>query len=197
MKLVLAGPPRSGKSCLRAGLKEAIKAIPEAAYPFVITACPDGEGAWFHEAAANDPAIAAQCKAAYKSVFTPAFVERIATSVRQCSLPLVLIDIGGIPSVENERICADATHILILSSDPLAFRIWRSFASRVSLQVFAEIDSRYHADADATPVICGDGIARGSIHHLERGEPVDQRSTIQWLAHHLVELTTSERRPIC
>ena len=82
MKVVLAGPPRSGKSCLRQGLKDAVRRIPGAPYPYVITACPDGEGSWFQETVNADPTLAAECKAAYKAKFTPAFVERITTSVR-------------------------------------------------------------------------------------------------------------------
>lgn len=77
-KIVLAGPPRSGKSCLREGLKQAIRAIPGAPYPYVITACPDGEGSWFQETVNGDPELAAACKAAYKAKFTPEFVKRIA-----------------------------------------------------------------------------------------------------------------------
>ena len=55
MKIVLGGPPHSGKSCLREGLKQAIRIIPNAPYPYVITACPDGEGCWHYEAASCDP----------------------------------------------------------------------------------------------------------------------------------------------
>jgi CRISPR-associated protein Csx3 len=75
--------------------------MPEAPYPYVITACPDGEGAWFQETVNVNPGVAAQCKAAYKSKFTPEFVKRIADSVKNCQLPLTLVDIGGIPSEEN------------------------------------------------------------------------------------------------
>ena len=84
-KIVLAGPPRSGKSCLREGLKQALRVMPGAPYPFVITGCPDGEGSWFQETVNHDPDLAAACKAAYKAKFTPEFVERIATSIAICS----------------------------------------------------------------------------------------------------------------
>ena len=51
MKIVLAGPPRSGKSCLREGLKQAIltrqRNNSDIPYPYVITACLDGEGHGF------------------------------------------------------------------------------------------------------------------------------------------------------
>src|SRR3989344_3720798 len=92
-KIAPPGPPRSGKSCMREGLKQALRAIPSAPYPYVITACPDGEGAWFQETVNNDPELAAACKAAYKAKFTPEFVKRISESVQNCSLELTLIDI--------------------------------------------------------------------------------------------------------
>lgn len=64
MKIVLCGPPRSGKSCLRQGLKDAVRSIPGAPYPYVITGCPDGEGAWFQETVNHDPEVATACKVA-------------------------------------------------------------------------------------------------------------------------------------
>lgn len=130
-KIILAGPPRSGKSCLREGLKQAIRAIPGAPYPYVITACPDGEGAWFQETVNHDPELATACKAAYKAKFTPEFVDRVKTSVEKCSLELTLIDIGGITSVENEVICSGATHIVILAGDTSKIPEWREFAKKL------------------------------------------------------------------
>lgn len=91
IRVVLAGPPRSGKSCLREGLKQAVRAIPGAPYPYVITACPDGEGSWFQETVNQDPGLAAACKAAYKAKFTPEFVARISASVSNCQLALTIV----------------------------------------------------------------------------------------------------------
>ncbi len=187
-KIVLAGPPRSGKSCLREGLKQAIRAIPGAPYPYVITACPDGEGSWFQETVERDPAVAAACKAAYKAKFTPEFVERIRASVRNCSLELTLVDIGGITSVENEAICSSATHIVILAGDPSKMPEWREFAKKVGLVVVAEIFSDYHGTEDTVEGVAQDGILRGSVHHLERGEQVATRPMIQRLAEHLLAI---------
>lgn len=62
IKIILGGPPHSGKSYLRYGLKEAIKEINGAPYPYVITACPDGEGSWFHETAGTDQDLAREHK---------------------------------------------------------------------------------------------------------------------------------------
>lgn len=195
-KIVLAGPPRSGKSCLRAGLKEALKRIPGAPYPYVITACPDGEGSWFQETVSQDPDLAAAAKAAYKAKFTPEFVRRVAESVRNCTLPLSLVDIGGIPSEENKQICAAATHaILLAGDDPKTGESWDSrlipwweFCQELGLTVVSVIYSDYHGKEDKFEGIGADGIFRGSIHYLDRKVKVDElreRPTIRALTEFL------------
>jgi CRISPR-associated protein Csx3 len=157
-------------------------------YPYVITACPDGEGAWFQESVNHNPETAAACKAAYKAKFTPEFVERIKTSVEMCSLELTLVDIGGIPSVENEQICSGATHIVILAGDISRIAEWREFARKGGLVVVAEIFSDYHGTEDTVESLSSDNILRGSVHHLERGEPIADRPMIQALAERLLKL---------
>lgn len=191
MKIVLAGPPRSGKSCMREGLKQAIRAIPGAPYPYVITACPDGEGAWFQATVNRDPEFATACKVAYKAKFTPEFVARVSASVRNCALPLTLVDIGGIPSAENEAICASATHAVLLAGDPERLPEWREFCRKVGLAVVAEIHSDYHGTKDVVAGVGDDNVLRGSVHHLERGEPIADRPMIRTLADHLVRLATA------
>lgn len=198
MKVVLAGPPKSGKSCLREGLKQAVRRIPGAPYPYVITACPDGEGAWFQETVNADPELAKQCKASYKSAFTPEFVRRVADSVKNCNLPLTLVDIGGRTSVENEAICASATHAILLAGDSQEqswderLAEWRAFCGKLGLRVIAEIYSDYRGTDDTVPSLGEDGVWRGSVHHLERGEPVHERPTVAALAQLLVRMVTSE-----
>lgn len=199
MKIVLCGPPRSGKSCLREGLKQAIRRIPGAPYPYVITACPDGEGAWFQETVNVDPELAAKCKAAYKSKFTPEFVQRVADSVKNCILPLMLVDIGGIPSVENEAICASATHAILLAGDTPEqswgerLPVWHEFCGKLGLRIIAEIHSDYHGTEDTIPVLGENGVYKGSVHHLERGELVQERPTVKALAEILVRVVAEEK----
>lgn len=193
IKVVLCGPPRSGKSCLRQGLKDAVKALPGAPYPYVITACPDGEGAWFQETVNADPALAAALKADYKSKFTPEFVARISSSVEMCSLPLAIVDIGGIPSAENKKICAAATHAVLLAGDTSRFEEWREFCRALGISVVAEIASDYNGTTDTVPALGADGVWTGSVHHLERGEPVSERPTIRALAEILVALAGNEK----
>lgn len=192
MKVVLCGPPRSGKSCLREGLKQAIRRVPGAPYPYVITACPDGEGSWFQETVNLDPELAAQHKAAYKSNFTPEFVRRVADSVTNCQLPLTLVDIGGIPSKENEAICASATHAILLAGDLSRLPEWYEFCGKLGIKVLAEIQSDYHGTEDTIPALGQDCVYRGSVHHLERGELTQERPTVRFLAELLSRMATAE-----
>lgn len=182
-KIVLSGPPRSGKSCLREGLKQVLTQLGH--YPFVLTACPDGEGAWFQATVERSSVLAAECKSAYKSKFTPEFVARISAAVCTNPLPLQLIDIGGIPSVENEAICSAATHIVILAGDMAKVAEWESFAAKLNLKIIAIIYSDYNGKEDSV-ANNGDGILKGSVHHLERGERIDTRPMVRALAEHIL-----------
>jgi CRISPR-associated protein Csx3 len=198
VKAVLCGPPQSGKSVMREGLKQAIRAVPNAPYPYIITGCPDGEGAWFQATVEANPELAKACKASYKGKFTPEFVQRVAESVANCQLPLTIVDIGGIPSQENKEICKGATHaILLAGNSPKTGEIWSErlipwweFCRELGLTVVAEVFSDYLGAEDEVKGVSPDGILRGSVHHLERGEPVADRLMIKALAQHLVALAS-------
>ena len=195
-KVVLAGPPKSGKSCLREGLKNVLIGLPDAPYPYVITACPDGEGAWFQEAVRHDPESAQAYKDAYKGRFTPEFASLAARWVRECTLPLSLIDVGGKVDDYNRDICRSATHIVILAGDhPESgeswndrMMEWRVFAADLHLTVAAEIESDYDGTTDVIEEIGLDNVLRGSVHYLERGEDVTNRPMIRALAEHILSV---------
>lgn len=191
--IVLEGPPRSGKSVLRQAIKDGIRDLspddnPNEFYPYVITACPDGEGAWFQETVKNDPELAAELKANYKSKFTPEFVDRIAESVERCDLPLVFVDVGGITSEENKQICATATHAIIISSDPTKIAEWESFNRTLGITTIGILESDYYGKTDNVQPEKEDGILRGSVHYLERGEACHQRPMVQAVVKHVMEL---------
>ena len=201
IKVILAGPPHSGKSCLREGLKQAILGFkhenPDVPYPYVITACPDGEGAWFPETMEKYPEIAKACKAAYKGTFTPEFVKLVADHVHHCEQPLTLVDIGGLINAFSYEICKSATHIVLLAgNDPASgeswdvrMEEWRELAKELNLAVVAEIFSDYHGKEDVVEDGCPINILRGSVHHLERGERLETRPMVQALARHILALT--------
>ena len=200
MKIVLAGPPRSGKSCLREGLKQAILELrrnnSDIPYPYVITACPDSEGAWFQETMEKYPDVAKACKDAYKGKFTPEFVNLVAMHVLNCNQPLTLVDIGGRIDDYNRAICKSATHIVILARNDaesgkcwnVRMEAWREFAKELELTVVAEIFSDYDGTADVVEDMRSDNILRGSIHRLERGEPILTRPMVQALARRILNI---------
>jgi CRISPR-associated protein Csx3 len=183
-KVVICGPLKSGKSCLREGLKQAVIAIDGAPYPYVITACPDGEGAWFSEAAQRDPELARQLKDAYKAKFTDEFASKAASWVRSANTPLNIIDVGGKTSEQNRVIMREATHAVILSGDKEKIYEWKEFCESLGLRIIAII----HSDIDGTEDVVESEapVLTGSVHHLVRGEDVSRREMVKALARLLV-----------
>ena len=147
-KVVLCGPSRSGKSCLREALKQAIFQLEGAPYPYVITACPDGEGAWYSAAARRDPQLARRLKQQYKAKFTPDFARKAAGWVRSANTALNLIDVGGARSPENRLIMAQATHAVILSREATEIPPWLEFCQDLGLSVVALLYSHRQGKED-------------------------------------------------
>ncbi|MBM3162573.1 MAG: hypothetical protein FJZ79_04505 [Chlorobi bacterium] len=192
MKIVFCGPPHSGKSCLRYGLREAIRKIQGAPYPYVITACPDGEGSWYQETYNLNPEHAELLKKSYKGKFTDDAVDKWSQWVDNCELPLTFVDIGGIPDEKNVRICSGATHAILLSGNRELFSDWYDFCKKASLKVIAELTSDHKGTEDVSLSLHKDGIYRGSIHYLERGDlSVRNRPTIIELAVLIVSMVES------
>ncbi|WP_414565156.1 MULTISPECIES: CRISPR-associated protein Csx3 [unclassified Anabaena] len=192
IKVVLGGPPQSGKSCLREGLKQAITNIAGAPYPYVITACPDGEGAWFSEAARRDPDLARRLKDEYKAKFTPEFAIKAAGWVRSANTPLNIIDVGGKITEENRVIVREATHAVILSGDRGKDEVplWEKFCRDLNIPIIANLDSDYQGTEDK--IFTRSPLLTGSVHLLERGEDISSRPMVQALAQLLVGLCKRE-----
>jgi CRISPR-associated protein Csx3 len=187
LKVVLCGPPHSGKSCLREGLKQALMAeyrLGNAPYPYVLTACPDGEGAWYSEAAKRDAVLAKQLKDAYKSKFTEAFARKVAQDVAGLSLPLSLIDVGGRIDEKNRWIMSGATHAVILAGEMERVAEWELLCEELGLGVIAVIESDYQGTEDR--VVSETPMLTGSIHCLERGEDVSGRLMVKELVRVLI-----------
>jgi CRISPR-associated protein Csx3 len=203
VKVVLCGPPHSGKSCLREGLKQAILSNLGAPYPYVITACPDGEGAHYHQAYENNKPLAEEIKPSYKADITPKFAEEAAKWVRSANQLINIIDVGGKTSKENEIIMQPATHAIILSRDPDKFAEWEQFCQSLpekKLKIIAKIHSQLHAEKDevffvdkwkekTNELIDKAALLTGSVHGLQRGHNLSTRPMIQALAEVLIHLT--------
>lgn len=200
IKVVLCGPPRSGKSCLRDGLKKAILKQANAPYPYTITACPDGEGSWYQTTYENNEQLAQTLKPINKGELTPEFAQTAAEWVRSANQLINIIDVGGKISPENRTIMQEATHSIIVSSSPDQFRHWEIFCQELNLKIIAKINSELTDKTDEVflpddwqtntkQLLEQSPILSGSIHCLQRGEDVSTRPLIQALAELLIHLT--------
>ncbi len=192
MKIALCGPPQSGKSVLRERLKSALLALDPTFYPYVITANPDGEGSWFQQAVHTDPDAAQAAKKLAKQNWTDAHADKYASDVRNVTLPLTFIDLGGRVDPKNYRICALATHAILIAPSIEAFEEWRHFATTCGLKILAELISDYHGAQDS--VESTGPPLRASIHHLERGDIASTRPAITALAEVILDCLRLELR---
>lgn len=191
VKVVLCGCPNTGKTIFRDGLKEAILKRVDAPEDFyVISGCPDGDGCWFSETAQNYPELAKQLKAEYKRQFTPEFAVAKARDIEVNKNSLLLFDVGGKISPENELIMSQATHAVILAKSELEVIEWQAFCQKIKLPVIAVIYSDIEATVDEIQTESPQLI--GTVHQLKRGEVVGNRPLIQALAKRLVELAKSQ-----
>jgi CRISPR-associated protein Csx3 len=174
MKIVIAGPPHSGKSVFLSGLTGN---LPRSSY-YLFRACPDGEGTWTWR---SEEAARYRRKGQFTTTLVDWYCDRLA-DVNLA--PLTLVDIGGIPSEENRRILTEGeiNYGIILAGDPAAIPEWKQFLQGCGVEVIATIHSDYNGDRDQTdgPIM--------SVHYLERGEDVSSRPVIQKIAAMLLDM---------
>lgn len=194
IKIVVGGPPHSGKSVFIEALTKNL----DKDDTFAFSACPDGEGPWLQRHY-DDPEVV---KWRQKGQFTPEFVDRAKRVVDEWEGPLMLIDIGGRTSEENAQIVEGATHAIVLAGDLSKVDEWQEFFRTRGVEVIAVLHSHYHGNSDQ--IVDKDkreenpelrlGRLTASVHHLERGEPAEDRLTIKEVAasiHALVENNTT------
>jgi CRISPR-associated protein Csx3 len=189
VKVVLCGAPNTGKTVFRDGLKQAILERDDVPQDFyTISGCPDGDGSWFTPTAQKYPELAAELKAEYKAKFTPEFAQDKARTIEVTKNSLLLFDVGGKISAENELIMAKATHAVILAKSESEVVDWQAFCRKLNLSVIAIIYSDINATTDEIETKSPQ--LKGTVHRLIRGELVKTRPVIQELAKQLVELAS-------
>jgi len=138
----LSGPPKAGKSRLRGDLWEVLRASCRRTW-HVIDANPDQEGQWVRWAAKvgrykEAAALARKAKNALKErgcFFSPEWVERMEAQIRGWArwAELMVLDLGGLPSPENERLIRAAMerhvpHAVVLHGpDTALVARWEAF----------------------------------------------------------------------
>lgn len=193
VKVVLCGPANAGKTVLRDGLKDAIYKLESAPDDFyAISGCPDNDGAFFSKTAQRYPELAKQLKEEYKAKFTPEFAEKKAKEIQRIKNSLLLFDVGGKTSAENQVIMSEATHAVILAKTETEVIAWKHFCEKklkqaLPLPIVAVIYSDYHGKED---LLDDSGeILTGKVHHLERGEDASDRPMVKALAERIIKLT--------
>jgi len=191
VKVVLCGPPNTGKTILRDALKQAILKLKDAPKDFyVISGCPDGDGSWFCETAQKYPELAAKLKAEYKAKFTPEFAQAKVRDITAIKNSLLLFDVGGrIPSQENRKIMSQATHAVMLAKTEQDVAAWQQFCQNElekPLPFIAIIYSDLHGKADT--ITSEFPVLTGSVHGLARGVDASSRLMVQALGKLLVKL---------
>ena len=177
VKVVVMGPPHSGKSVFIEALSQAVD--PELGMT-MLGGCPDGEGLWLQRHY-DDPEVK---KLRRKGTFTPEFVEHAAESVQGFHGPLALIDIGGRVSEENHAIAAGATHAIILAGDLSKVAEWRDFADELGIPVVATLHSHYSGNGDIIHTATDERVV-ASTHYLERGTGDKERPSVDAVANML------------
>jgi CRISPR-associated protein Csx3 len=200
VRVVLCGSANSGKSCLREGLKQALWNLRSHIYPYVITAQPDGDGCFTFETYRYDATYASELKQTLKSQsngFMPEFVHLVAGWVRNASLPLTLVDVGGKILPENRVIMSEATHAIILSKTQAEIDQWRSFCESFkprNLEIIAELHSILEGDGDRFEET--ESLLTGEICGINRGVDLSERPIVKAIARRLVTLVRSMEREI-
>lgn len=181
LKVVVAGPPHSGKSVFLGGLCENLPRTQR----YLFRACPDGEGTWTWKGNGAETHRR-------KGTFSQEIVDWYCQSLKSCELaPIVLVDIGGRTSDENHRVLVEGgvTHAIILAGDRNAIPEWETFLVGCGIEVIAVLHSDYNGTSDS--IQCCEPRLEGVVHHLERGENVTDRPAIVAVAEVILSLAAA------
>jgi CRISPR-associated protein Csx3 len=194
-KIAIGGPPHSGKSVLISVLRSL---LPRDKF-VVVEGAPDGEGitGWAHEA---DPELARAVRR--KGKFLDEFVDWVVDAVRNSTMPITLVDLGGMLldeagnftptgvrlTPQNERILRECSHIIVIARPDYAevASRWLAEAERVGVKPIAILESVL-SGADDEVFDPGPPL-RARITKLERENPPVGSATARALADLLLEL---------
>ncbi|MBN1935023.1 MAG: hypothetical protein JW934_10180 [Anaerolineae bacterium] len=157
--VLIGGPPHSGKSVLTYSLTRAMRR--RRIEHYVIRATPDGEGDWANEA---DQTLVRALRV--KGDFTQAFTDFVCNNLTHRHLPLI-VDAGGRPTPDQERIFGCCTHAVLLAPDADMLVHWRNIAHRHGLSIVAELTSHLQGEQR---VVSRSPILRGTITGLDRSQ---------------------------
>lgn len=163
LAVVIAGPPHSGKSVFTQQLRRLLLPLGVCG---VVEGCPDGEGGW---ANVTDASLVAALR--QKGKFTQSFVDGVIKDIEESPMPLVLVDVGGVRSPENERIFRACNGVIVVANPAKQGELvaWEEFSQANGCEPIALLDSLLTGDTVLESV---NGVVRGVQTGLERGQVV-------------------------
>ncbi|MDD4901017.1 MAG: hypothetical protein PHS62_02815 [Patescibacteria group bacterium] len=190
MRIVFGGPKHSGKSVLLWYLKKLVAAVGDY---MPLRCAPDGEGDWTQELYLTQPDLALEIR--QKGQFSEEFVSWAEGAVKNCDSRFGLIDVGGIPSAENKRICKHADALVIVISDQYGqetHELWVQFAKELGLKVLGTVHSTLNSVEEWSKTNSDskfEGLAVGLDRKTFKGS-----ITVETLAKFLTEKTKTEKK---
>lgn len=175
MKIVFCGPPHSGKSVFIANL---IDQLPTDAYT-IIRACPDGEGTWSNNKNQNETSMVRK-----KGKFTKSFIEDSCQAIDNQTNKIVLVDVGGVMSKENEQVFKHCDSFVVLSSDKEKKKEWLEFGENLGLSCVGYLDSSLEGQEE---IYSREPYFQGKIVGLERGELLEDSTVIKALVSDIIQ----------
>jgi len=158
--VVIGGPPHSGKSVLAYSLTQALRV--RGVEHYVLRAYPpDYEGDWFL-ACDQEQVRHLRLKGAQSEAWLP-LVQR---DIARRHLPLI-VDLGGLPTVEQEALLDACTHAISLTPDDATRDEWDARFARHGLVLLADIHSVLEGE---TWLESQEPLLQGTLAGLERGQ---------------------------
>lgn len=175
MKIVFCGPPHSGKSVFIANL---IDKLPTDDYT-IIRACPDGEGTWSNNKKQNETSIVRK-----KGKFTKSFIDDACQAIENQTNKIVLVDVGGVISKENEQIFQHCDSFVVVSNDEGKKQEWLKFGQGLGLECVGCLDSSLDGQEE---IYSRSPYFQGKIVGLKRGEILEDSPVIKAIVSDIIQ----------
>ena len=158
--VAIGGPPHSGKSVLAYSLTRVLRE--QGVLHYLLRAYPpDYEGDWFQE---GDREAVRHLRV--KGARSEAWLPLLRRDVAQRHLPLI-VDMGGLPTPEQEAVLDDCTHGILLTPDEPTRRDWAARFALHGLIILADLRSELYGQ---NRLEREEPLVRGTLAGLERGQ---------------------------